>query len=105
MKPEKVIIEESSILEWTLNNDKFINNLLYENVFPFVESDKTSVSILRIYSFYDKDEDGMDVVTDFTITKSQIKGTIQKLLKAYERYEEYEKCDKLLKLQKSLVEQ
>jgi len=104
LKIERIVLTDSSILEWTLNNDKIINDLLYKNVFDFVKSDKTSVPILRIYSFSDKDEDGMDVVTDFTITKSEIGGTIQKLLEAYERYEEYEKCAKLLKLQKSLVE-
>ena len=54
------------------------------------------------YSFDDKDMDGTDIVTDFTITKSELNGTIDKLLKSFERYEEYDKCSEILKLQKSL---
>lgn len=91
------------MLEWTLENDRKINDLLYNTVFDFSKSDKKSVTILRLYSFSDKSEDGMDVVIDFKISKSELTETIDKLLKSYEGYEEYEKCAEILKLQKSLV--
>lgn len=103
MKIERVIINNSSVLEWTLENDRKINDLLYNTVFDFSKSDKKSVTILRLYSFSDKSEDGMDVVIDFKISKSELTETIDKLLKSYEGYEEYEKCAEILKLQKSLV--
>ena len=104
MKTQKIVLEESSILDWSVENDYFINSVLYDNVFDFVKSDKLSFSVLRIYSFDDKDSDGMDIVTDFTITKDTIDGTIDKLLKSFERYEEYDKCADILRLQKSLVD-
>jgi|SaaInlStandDraft_1057018.scaffolds.fasta_scaffold226987_2 predicted DNA-binding protein YlxM (UPF0122 family) len=103
-KTKKVVLEESSIMEWSLENDYVINMAIYDNIFEFVKSDKSSYSVMRIYSFDDKDMDGTDIVTDFTITKSELNGTIDKLLKSFERYEEYDKCSEILKLQKSLVE-
>jgi len=99
---QKVVLEEESILEWAISNDYFVNAVLYKNVFDFMKTDKLSFSVMRIYSFDDKDNDGMDIVTDFTITKEGILGTIQKLIEAFERYEEYENCSELLKLEKSL---
>ena len=102
-KTKKVVLEESSIMEWSLENDYVINMAIYDNIFEFVKSDKSSYSVMRIYSFDDKDMDGTDIVTDFTITKSELNGTIDKLLKSFERYEEYDKCSEILKLQKSLV--
>lgn len=104
MKTEKVVLEQSSILEWSLENDYKINMAIYDNIFEFVKSDKSSYSVLRIYSFDDKVMDGTDIVTDFTITKSELNGTIQKLLNSFERYEEYDKCAEILKLQRSLVD-
>ena len=104
MKIERVVINNSSVLEWTLENDRKINDLLYNTIFEFSKSDKLSVTLLRIYSFSDKSEGGMDVVTDFKISKKELSETIDKLLKAYEGYEEYEKCAEILKLQKSLVD-
>ena len=103
-KTKKVVLEESSIMEWSLENDYVINMAIYDNIFEFVKSDKSSYSVMRIYSFDDKDMDGTDIVTDFTITKSELNGTIDKLLKSFERYEEYDKCSEISKLQKSLVE-
>lgn len=103
MKTEKVVLENSSIMEWSLENDYKINMAIYDNIFEFVKSDKLSYSVMRIYSFDDKDVDGTDIVTDFTITKGELNGTIEKLLKSFESYEEYDKCAKILKLQKSLV--
>lgn len=90
-------------MEWSLANDYKINMAIYDNIFEFVKSDKLSYSVMRIYSFDDKDVSGTDIVTDFTITKDEISGTIEKLLKSFEGYEEYDKCAKILKLQKSLV--
>ena len=104
MKIERVIITNSSVLEWALENDRKINDLLYNTIFDFSKSDKKSVTLLRLYSFSDKDQDGTDVVIDFKISKKELFETIDKLLKAYERYEEYEKCAEILKLQKSLVD-
>lgn len=104
MKTKKIILEETSIIEWSIENDYVINCALYDNIFEFVKSDKSSYSVMRIFSFDDKDMDGTDVVTDFNITKKEINGTITKLLESFEKYEEYDKCAKLLKLQKSLVE-
>ena len=104
MKTEKVILEDSSILDWSLENDYEINMAIYSNIFDFVKSDKSSYSVMRIYSFNDNSGDGTDIVTDFTITKSELSKTIAKLLKSFEGYEEYDKCSKILKLQKSLVE-
>lgn len=90
-------------MEWSLANDYKINMAIYDNIFEFVKSDKLSYSVIRIYSFDDKDVSGTDIVTDFTITKDELSGTIEKLLKSFEGYEEYDKCAKILKLQKSLV--
>jgi hypothetical protein len=104
LKIERVIITNSSVLEWALENDRKINDLLYNTIFDFSKSDKKSVTLLRLYSFSDKDQDGTDVVIDFKISKKELFETIDKLLKAYERYEEYEKCAEILKLQKSLVD-
>ena len=104
MKTKKIILEETSIIEWSIENDYVINCALYDNIFEFVKSDIPSYSVMRIFSFDDKDMDGTDVVTDFTITKKEINGTIEKLLESFEGYEEYDKCAKILKLQKSLVE-
>jgi len=104
LKIERVVINNSSVVEWTLENDRKINDLLYDTIFEFSKSDKLSVTLLRIYSFSDKDQDGTDVVIDFKISKKELLETIDKLLKAYERYEEYEKCAEILKLQKSLVD-
>lgn len=91
-------------MQWSLENDYQINMAIYDNIFEFVKSDKSSYSVLRIYSFDDKDVDGTDIVTDFTITKSDLNGIIHKLLKSFERYEEYDKCAEILKLQRSLVD-
>lgn len=62
-----------------------------------------SFSIMRIYSFDDKDSNGMDIVTNLLITKDEVSDTIEKLLKAYESGEYYERCAELLKLKNSLV--
>lgn len=103
MKTEKLFLTNASILEWVDSNRDKLNQLLYDNLFDFAESDKMSFSILRIYSFSDKDSNGTDIVTNLLITKEDIIDTIDKLLKAYESDEYYERCAELLKLKNSLV--
>ena len=103
MKTKKLYLSNDSILKWVESNRDTINQLLYDNVFDFAESDKMSFSIMRIYSFDDKDSNGMDIVTNLLITKDELLDTIEKLLKAYESDEYYERCAELLKLKNSLV--
>ena len=103
MKTKKLYLSNDSILKWVESNRDTINQLLYDNVFDFAESDKMSFSIMRIYSFDDKDSNGMDIVTNLLITKDELMDTIEKLLKAYESDEYYERCAELLKLKNSLV--
>ena len=103
MKTEKLYLNNDSILEWVESNRTKLNQLLYDNVFDFAKSDKMSFSIMRIYSFDDKDSNGMDIVTNLLITKDELPDTIEKLLKAYESDEYYERCAELLKLKNSLV--
>ena len=103
MKTKKLYLSNDSILKWVESNRDTINQLLYDNIFDFAESDKMSFSIMRIYSFDDKDSNGMDIVTNLLITKDELMDTIEKLLKAYESDEDYERCAELLKLKNSLV--
>jgi hypothetical protein len=103
LKTKKLYLSNDSILKWVESNRDTINQLLYDNVFDFAESDKMSFSIMRIYSFDDKDSNGMDIVTNLLITKDELLDTIEKLLKAYESDEYYERCAELLKLKNSLV--
>ena len=103
MKTEKLYLSNASILEWVDSNRDKLNELLYNNVFDFAKSDKMSFSIMRIYSFSDKDSNGMDIVTNLLITKEDLYDTVAKLLKAYESDEYYERCAELLKLKNSLV--
>ena len=103
MKTEKLYLNNDSILKWVESNRTKINQLLYDNVFDFAKSDKMSFSIMQIYSFDDKDSNGMDIVTNLLITKEELSDTIEKLLKAYEGEEYYERCAELLKLKNSLV--
>jgi hypothetical protein len=103
LKTEKLYLNNDSILEWVESNRTKLNQLLYDNVFDFAKSDKMSFSIMRIYSFDDKDSNGMDIVTNLLITKDELPDTIEKLLKAYESDEYYERCAELLKLKNSLV--
>ena len=103
MKTKKLYLSNDSILKWVESNRDTINQLLYDNIFDFAESDKMSFSIMRIYSFDDKDSNGMDIVTNLLITKDELMDTIEKLLKAYESDEYYERCAELLKLKNSLV--
>ena len=102
MKTKKIIIEDESMVTWSIENHYIINLALYDTIFDFVKSDILSYPAMRIYSFGDKDMDGTDVVTDFTIVRTDMDMAIQKLLEAFEGYEEYDKCAKILKLQKSL---
>lgn len=104
MKTEKLYLNNDSILNWVESNRDKINQLLYDNVFDFAKSDKKSVSILRIYSFDDKDSYGTDIVTNLMITKEDLLDTIEKLLQAYVSDEYYERCSELLKLKNSLVD-
>ena len=90
------------MVTWSIENHYTINLALYDTIFDFVKSDKSSYPAMRIYSFGDKDMDGMDVVTDFTIVRKDMVVSIQKLLESFEGYEEYDKCAKILKLQQSL---
>jgi hypothetical protein len=103
LKTKKLYLSNDSILKWVESNRDTINQLLYDNIFDFAESDKMSFSIMRIYSFDDKDSNGMDIVTNLLITKDELMDTIEKLLKAYESDEYYERCAELLKLKNSLV--
>lgn len=103
MKTEKLYLNSDSILNWVESNRDKINQLLYDNIFDFAKSDKTSVPILRIYSFDDKDSYGTDIVTNLMITKEDLLDTIEKLLQAYVSDEYYERCAELLKLKNSLV--
>ena len=93
------------MITWSIENHYTINTALYDTIFDFVKSDEMSYPALRIYSFGDKDMDGMDVVTDFTILRKDMVVSIQKLLESFEGYEEYDKCAKILKLQQSLDNQ
>jgi|TARA_R110000796_G_scaffold144379_1_gene261085 hypothetical protein len=102
LKTKKIIIEDESMVTWSIENHYTINLALYDTIFDFVKSDKSSYPAMRIYSFGDIDMDGTDVVTDFTIVRTDMDMAIQKLLEAFEGYEEYDKCAKILKLQKSL---
>ena len=104
MKTKKLILNNDSIVNWVESNRDIINQLLYDNLFDFVKSDKMSFSIMRIYSFDDKDSDGTDIVTNLLITKDDIFDTIEKLLKAYEGDEYYERCAELLKPKNNLVD-
>jgi hypothetical protein len=103
VKTKKLILNNDSIVNWVESNRDILNQLLYDNLFDFVKSDKMSFSIMRIYSFDDKDSNGMDIVTNLLITKDEVSDTIEKLLKAYEGEEYYERCSELLKLKNSLV--
>ncbi len=104
MKTKKLYLNNDSILKWVESNRHTINELLYDNVFDFAKSDKMSFSIMRIYSFDDKDSNGTDIVTNLMITKEELVDTVEKLLKAYEGDEYYERCAELLKLKNSLVD-
>ena len=104
MKTKKLILNNDSIVNWVESNRDIINQLLYDNLFDFVKSDKMSFSIMRIYSFDDTDSDGTDIVTNLLITKDDIFDTIEKLLKAYEGDEYYERCAELLKPKNNLVD-
>lgn len=102
MKTEKLHLNNASILEWVESNRETLNQLLYNNVFDFAKSDKLSFSMLRIYSFSDKDAFGTDIVVNLLITKYDLAETVDKLLRAYELDENYERCAELLKLRNSL---
>lgn len=101
-RPIKVYVKNTSLIEWSRDNDELINEALYQRIFDFVESDKMSVSVLKLYSIYDTENDGMDVVIDFKISKEEIGDTIDKLIESFVEYEHYEKCAELQKLKESL---
>jgi len=101
-RPLKIFVSNTSLVDWSKENDELINEALYDRIFDFVESDKMSVSILKLYSMSDIDSDGTDIVIDFKITKKEIKETIKKLIQSFEEYEHYERCSELVKLKNSL---
>lgn len=101
-RPLKIFVTNTSLVDWSKENDELINEALYERIFDFVESDKMSVSILKLYSMSDIKHGGTDVVIDFKITKKEIKETIQKLIDSFVEYEHYERCAELVKLKESL---
>lgn len=104
MKPKKIVIPSGTNLsDWVDENRDIVYNILYDNIFDFLDSDESRRIILEVVikqklEIDYKNFDGVSM--DFVITKKDMDETIDRLLKHFEENEEYEKCAEVVKLKK-----
>jgi hypothetical protein len=106
LKPKIIHISTNEpIQKWADDNHSIIMDTLYETIFEFVKSGNQKMIVLKLISKpkYHSKITGYDVMNvDFTLHKSEILETIDKLLNHLEDVEEYEKCAELVKLKNSI---
>jgi len=95
------ISPDVSMNEWIDNNRNFVMDIVYDNIFEFLESDEDRRIVLEVVMkqkmvINSSDYDGISM--DFAITKNSIGDTLDRMISHYENIEQYEKCAKLVKL-------
>jgi hypothetical protein len=102
LKPKIIHISSNEpIQKWADENHATIMDALYDSIFDFVQSDEEKRVVLKLISKpkYHSKITGFDIINvEFTVAKSEIVETIDKLISHLEEVEEYEKCAELVKL-------
>ena len=103
---KKIYIDiNTPIEEWASQNRGIIMNSIYDNLGDFLlgkREHKTVIKLIAKPQSHTKLRENTAMIVDFSISKSDIDVTLEKVLEYMVEVEEYEKCAEIVKIQKSL---
>jgi hypothetical protein len=103
---KKIYIDINTPVEqWANQNRGVIMNSIYDNLEGFMvgkREHKTVIKLIAKPQSHTKLRENTAMIVDFSISKSDIDVTLEKVLEYMIEVEEYEKCAELVKIQKSL---